>query len=158
MKRFFMAIAAISLCMAGFAQKNTEVKVEVQYENTQARLLDVTPNSYVKPLTVELEVAPTPLLDSLTLNLMQVKALEGDPANIRSKIVYEASQKWECDVIVAPTFYITSVPTGYKVKMKGFPAKFKNWKTASKEDYEWIRIEHPITTSQYDQIDAYIRK
>ena len=92
MKRFyFIALFAFIGIMGAQAQKTT-----VKYQDTQARLLDVTSNAYVKPLTVELKVDTSKgrIVDVWPLTKEQVEVeMGGDIANIRSWGVYQSSKK-----------------------------------------------------------------
>lgn len=53
MKKSLVMLTFLGLATGvSYAQKQTTVKIQ----ETQARILDVSPNAYVKPLTVELKV------------------------------------------------------------------------------------------------------
>lgn len=143
------------MCAASYAQKT-----EFRFQDTQARLLDVTSNAYVKPLTVELKVLTTTRVNEIIkLTKQEVEQdMNGDLSNIRSYAVYRASQLHNCDVIVAATFNVRTADGGYEVNIIGYPANFVNWKTATQDDYEWIRMEKTATTSEREKIAAAIRK
>ncbi|MBR1687420.1 MAG: hypothetical protein IJ710_02685 [Prevotella sp.] len=157
MKKILMIIA---LCTAGtvatMAQKTT-----VKFQDTQARLLDVNSNAYVKPLTVELQVLTNKRIsDVIPLTKDQVEIeMKGDLTNIRSFAVYRASQLHDCDVIVAATFNVrtNAAGDGYEVNIIGYPANFVNWKTATQADYEWIKMEKTITTAERTKIAAAVK-
>ena len=122
-------------------------KTNVRMQETQARLLDVTSNAYVKPLTVELQIDKSKgrIKDEWTLT--------------REHAIYMSSQKHNADVIVAATFNVKTNDdgNGYKVTVIGYPATFINWKTAEASDYEWIRMEKTLTTADKDKIAAVIK-
>ena len=146
---------ALVTCTVSFAQKS-----EFRFQATQARLLDVMSNAYVKPLTVELQViSQKRVSEVIKLTKQEVEQdMKGDLENIRSYVVYRASQMHDCDVIVAATFNIRTAGDGYEVNIIGYPANFVNWKTATPEDYEWIKIEKTVTTSERDKIAAAVKK
>lgn len=153
MKKVLLFAVATLFSVAGYAQK------EFKFQDTQARLLDVTSNAYVKPLTVELKVmSDKHVSEVIKLTRQEVEQdMRGDIANIRSFAVYRASQLHDCDVIVAATFNIRTVTDGYEVNIIGYPAVFVNWKTATQADYEWIRMEKTITTNEREKIAAAIK-
>ncbi len=155
MKRTLLVAFALLLCVLGYAQKT-----EFRFQDTQARLLDVTSNAYVKPLTVELKVlTDTRVSEIIKLTKQEVELdMKGELSNIRSYAVYRASQMHNCDVIVAATFNIRTAGDGYEVNIIGYPANFVNWKTATQADYEWIKMEKTVTTSEREKISAAIRK
>lgn len=124
----------------------------VKFENAQARAFDVIPQSYVKPLTVELEVdqkkgritdkweiTPEKLIELVN----EKDNFEVQMQNLRNYAIYMSSQKHQCDVIVAPTFNVASsdVSKGVTVTLIGFTANFKNWKTMDESDFHWINVE-----------------
>ena len=153
MKRFyFIALFAFIGIMGAQAQKDT-----------QARLLDVTSNAYVKPLTVELKVDTSKgrIVDVWPLTKEQVEVeMGGDIANIRSWGVYQSSKKHNVDVIVAATFNFKTDDTRdgfYQLTVVGYPASFVNWATATEADYEWIRMEKVVTTSEREKISAIVK-
>jgi hypothetical protein len=153
MKKVLLFTVAALCSVVAYAQK------EVKFQDTQARLLDVSSNAYVKPLTVELKVmSEKHISEVIKLTAQDVRDMNGDIANIRSFAVYRASRLHDCDVIVAATFNIHSVPEGIEVNIIGYPANFVNWKTASQADYEWIRMEKTITTDEREKIAAAIKR
>lgn len=157
MKKLFLLLLAMS-CMSGYAQKKTAVHVE----QTQARLLDVQTNAYVKPLTVEVKINDKVgrIKDTWHLSKEKVEeAMHGDISNVRSFGIYMSAQKYSADLIVAGTFHLeTDEKTGgYNLTVIGYPANFVNWKTASEQDYEWIRMEKVQTTSDKEKISAIIK-
>lgn len=155
-KTLLLLFMVCMMPLASFAQK-TITKVQ----ETQARLLDVTSNAYVHPLTVELKVdqAKGRIKYPLHLSKEQVEhEMRGDMTNIRSYGVFKACEKYNCDVIVAATFnFRSSDDGGYDLEVVGFPANFINWKTATAADYDWIKLEKVQTTSERDKINAIIK-
>ena len=158
MKRQILTTALLALiCTGAYAQRD---KVKIQ--DTQARLLDVTSNAYVKPLTVELKVDKTKgrIRDEWTLTKEQAEGeMKGDIVNIRSYAVYMSSQKHDADVIVAATFNFRTNDegTGYLITVVGYPATFENWKTADSSDLEWIRMEKTLITNDREKISAVVK-
>ena len=152
----FLTLSVLSICSA-MAQK-----AMVKIQDTQARMLDVTSNGYVKPLTVELKVDDSKgrVRDIWPLTKEQAEVeMKGDIVNIRSYAVYMSSKKHNADVIVAATFNFKTTDNGdgYEIEVVGFHASFINWKTATPTDYEWIRMEKTQTTSERDKIQAIIK-
>ena len=146
MKKFLTFVALTFVAMAVSAQKT------IKFENNQARAFDVVPNSYVKPLTVELKIDETKgrVTDVWEIRPEELIALvnEKDPGdvqmqNLRNYAIFKSSQKHQCDVIVAPVFNIHSddVARGVTVTLIGFCANFANWKTMEDKDVMWINVE-----------------
>lgn len=157
MKKYIILLLTAMMTLTVSAQK-TITKVQ----DTQARLLDVTSNAYVHPLTVELKVdaAKGRVRDVWPLTKEQVEVeMHGDIVNIRSYGVFMSSKKHSADVIVAATFNFRTSDSGqgYELEVVGFPASFVNWKTAVNADYEWIRMEKTQTTGDIDKIKAVIK-
>lgn len=161
MKKWILTALVTFSVMGAYAQKTT-----VKIKDTQARLLDVSSNAYVKPLVVELEVINTDkpdkgrIVDEWVLSKDEVEGMNGDLTNIRSWGVYMSSKKHNVDVIVAATFNFENDennPGFYKLTVIGYPAIFKNWETAKATDYEWIRMEKTITTADREKISAIVK-
>lgn len=146
MKRKLLLLIAAATSMTGYAQK-TVVKTE-SFSDTQARMVEVTAKSYVRPLIVDLVVEKgqnSKLFNhDYTRDEVEV-AMAGNPDNLRSRAIYDASSEWKCDAIVAATFKIELSEDGrfYKVEMKGFPANFdpNSWHPMDEKDYEWLRTD-----------------
>ena len=44
-----------------------------------------------------------------------------------------------------------------QIEVVGYPADFVNWKTATTQDLEWIRMEKTITTTEREKIAAAVK-
>ncbi len=154
-------LLTLLLITSGFSIANAQ-KASVKIHDTQARTVEASPSVYVKPLTVELEVAESgKITDVWPLSTEQVEVqMGGVLANVRSWGLYASCQKWKADVIVAPIFNFRTNDegNGYILTVIGFPANFKNWRTATESDYEWIRLEKTQTTNSRENIQAIIRE
>lgn len=155
------------------AQKNV-----VLYENTQSRVSsESVMNTYVKPLTVEIEVIKglrlaqgTQTADGrVTITYTRdsewvEKTMRGELSEIRSWAVFQACKDCSADVILVPTFSFSNnrdnmgnIIPGYQITIVGFPAKFINWQTATPADYEWIKMEQTQTTDDRENLRAIVR-
>lgn len=160
MRKILMAILlGMIFANPSFAQRTTQV----QYQETQARLLDVSSNAYVKPLTVELKVKDNQRIREIVKipRSFAMVAMKADPSNWRSYAVYEVSRRKSCDVIVAATFNIkydeVAGDQDVQVEVVGYPADFVNWQTATTQDLEWIKMEKTITTAEREKIAAAVK-
>ncbi len=158
MKKFLLIVMILAVFpVFGYAQKTT-----VKIQDTQARIVGINPTAYVNPLTVELQVHPQGRIsDTWPLTIQQVeKDMGGQLDNIRSWALFMSCQKANADVIIAPMFNFKSTDEGdgYTITVVGFPANFVNWHTATKDDYEWMRMEKTQTTAERESIQAAIRK
>jgi hypothetical protein len=156
MKKYVIALITMLLSVGTYAQKTT-----VKFHDTQARALETTTVSHVKPLIVEVEVTPTRISDQWPLSDEDVHAMNGDVTNIRSWATFQSAQKHQADVIVAPMYEIKSLESsggGYVVTVVGFIGKFKNWRSLTNDDYEWIRMENVMKTSDREKVEAIIKK
>lgn len=114
-----------------------------QYRQAQTRMLEPMQEVFVRPLVVDLEIIkeerqtytawPWPV----DVQKMSV----ADVTNAKINALYMCAKSDNADVIVAPTFFIESDKKGkcLMVTVEGYPARYKNWKVATKEeDYQWI--------------------
>ena len=160
MKKVLFTIFSLILCIGAFAQKTTTTAhTEVTYQFTQARKPQVWVEPLVKPLVVEVEVidgATTFWETKLTKYKVETE-LEGKLENIYNYGIFLYTQATKSDMIVAATynFYTNPNRTGehdqYILEIKGFPARFKEWRTARADDYEWMKIP----TVRYNKQDVF---
>ncbi len=132
------------MAMPALSQKQSVVKTQ-SYSNSQARMVEATAKTYVKPLVADMKVIdPTRLVFVKKYPRDVVETgMNGSADNLRARVVYDAAAQYNCDAIVAATFKIELLQQedAYEVEMRGFKANFENWHPLSKDDYEWIRIE-----------------
>ena len=158
MKRIALIVVALAMISTASNAQKTVIKTE-SFSDTQARMLEVTAKSYVRPLVVDLVVkkGQTRMLYTNTYTRDEVEvAMGGSLDNLRSRVIYEATADtaWNCDAVVAPTFMIklSKDQTLYEVEMKGFPANFDtdSWHPLGKnpgkpqdaeEDYRWLELD-----------------
>lgn len=128
----------LAALMLGVAQNAMAQKVD--YRQSQSRMLEPQQQVFVRPLVVDLNVTTTerqkavwPFEGDIT------KMTTQDIYNLKINALYLTAQKMDADVIVAPTFDIRTVKKGIEITVIGFPAKYENWKVATREeDYKWI--------------------
>lgn len=159
MKKIVLTLAALALMAASANAQKTVVRTE-SFSDTQARMLEVTAKSYVKPLVVDLVVAKgqaRKVFKKLYSAKEVVAGMNGNPDNLRSRAVYDATAEWGCDAAVAATFKIELTPDGsaYEVEMKGFPANFdpQSWHPMTKEDFEWLQVDRSLSTAKENDPD-----
>lgn len=151
MKRIvFSFVAFIMVFTLAHAQK-TIIKTE-SFSDTQARMLEVTANSYIRPLVADLivEKGQTRKVFKHKYTKSEVEiAMNGNLDNLRSRAVYDAASEWNCDAVVAATFKIelTEDMLNYEVEMKGFPANFdpQSWHPLAEEDFEWLQVNKEMS-------------
>lgn len=158
MKKSFLLVA-MALCFAYAANAQKTEKVET-YQSTQARALDAEANAYVKPLIVDLKViSRTRIRYKLDLTLDEVAAFRGNEKDIRAYGVFRACKDNDCDVIVGVTFNLKGDnSTGYQLEVVGYPANYDNWRTASQEDFEWIRQDKVLPTGEEEKVKAVVKR
>lgn len=144
MKKILTLVMLLSVALTGFAQST-----KYNFQETQARLLDVTAEAYVKPMKVSLKFKPVTggtngrFQKTYHLNMDEAVAMK-DYANIRSYAVFRACVDNDCDVILAGTFNIHNNGAGVDVTIRGFAADFVDWQEVQPTDYEWIRLKYNI--------------
>jgi len=139
-----MAALAVGI-LPVFAQKTT-----TSYQFTQARKPQVWVEPLVKPLVVEVEIMQgKPTIWKKELSKYKVESeLEGKLENINNYGIFLYTAETGADMIVAATYNFYTNPNRkndedwYVLEIKGFPAKFTNWHTATTDDYEWMRIKY----------------
>lgn len=149
MKRIFLILLLAGLYGLAATDSYAQKTVKFEMQESQARVLDVNPSTYVKPVIAELSVDTSKgrLRDTWTLNADELGAriIKNDDKatlqNLRTYAVYKSSEKANCDVVIAATFDIRITDDGASITIVGYPANFTNWKTGTVADYDWIRYE-----------------
>lgn len=161
MKRLFLFLFTLPLLWIVQGCRVTESTTKFQY--TQARKLDVSPNAYVKPLVAELKVDTEKgrIKDEWSLSKEDVEeALGGDINNIYAYGLFKSSQKHGADEIVAPIFDLKTDeenPDYYKLTIIGYPASFVNWGPVKESDYEWIKLDKCIFSSEINKSPVFVK-
>lgn len=163
MKKIVLLLSAIFMSNMGFAQKTT-IKSE-SFSDTQARMVEVTARSYVRPLIVDMVVAKGQArkVYNKSYNRTEVEvAMGGNLDNLRSRVIYDATTDWNCDAVVAATFKIELNPdgSGYNVEMKGFPGNFdpQSWHPMEQKDFEWFDRTVKFGTVESDREGVVIQR
>lgn len=147
--KFFFK-AALSILIFGTAfNVHAQKTVSFDIRDSQARMLDVYPSTYVKPVIAELKVDTSRgrIRDSwpLTSEELAARTIPNDAnatmQNLRTYSVYKSSEKHNCDVVIAATFDIQITEKGATITIVGYPANFSNWATGTIADYQWINNE-----------------
>ena len=153
MKKFFLLAFCCMIGVSAFAQKKTVTTTtahsETTYQYTQARKPQVWVEPLVKPLVVEVKViedAPTFWKKPLSRHKVDSE-LEGKLENVYNYGIFLYTEDTKSDMIVAATYNFYTNPNRtddadwYILEIKGFPAKFTSWHTATTNDYEWMKIQ-----------------
>ena len=133
------------------------------FKNSQARMVSSDAHLYVRPYTVEIAlmdstrhkwripVSGDEYKSRLSFDNRGDINLEQTQRNMQTYAVYQASvgamptlagKNIECDVILAPLFNMTFDQSGCVIEFTGYPAVYKNWKTATIEEFErWIYFD-----------------
>lgn len=162
MRKFYLMALSLFVCASSFAQKATISKETlVEFEDTQARMLDVQSNAYFKPMVVELDMMPCgKVKKTYEFNSDKLQSFNADPAAIRSWATFLLSEEYDADVIVAATYDINynSLNRAGSVTIVGFPAKFKNWHTMTDNDMNWILMEKNRSITEAEKIKPVVKK
>ena len=159
MKKLILLIALILGCtLESYAQKST-----FQFRDAQSRAGDAVSEVCVKPVVAEVRLlgGETPKRQVFTYKFTREEVeigLKGDLGNVRSWATYKANEDAGSDVIMAATYKVeTNDEGGYTVTVVGFPAVFSKWYTATKDDYEWIRIKKLAPTDEKGVISPVVK-
>lgn len=95
-----------------------------------AKAQDIKPYLLPNPTLVDMDVSNTKVVCEFDINNLNLYTLE----SYKGIAIYRACEKADCDIIVEPQFDITSKGTKVHVKIKGFPANYKNFRPYSPAD------------------------
>jgi hypothetical protein len=146
MKRFLILLVAILAVSAVDAQKTVKIDQSV----SQARKADVSTPVYVQPMIAELKVDQTRgrvrdvwRFTGAFVSYLDNKGQLPDKIyeDLRRESLFKSAEKYQCDVIVAPTYNVHVTESAAEVTVVGYTANFTNWKTGTSADYDWIKFE-----------------
>lgn len=139
MKRILSLLGVVALALPVLAQKG------VDFRQSQARIIEPLQDVYVRPLVVDLEIikediqayGPFTEYGETDVTALTYQLLE----EAKKNAAYRAAITDNADVIVGATFDIRT-PAGGKgieVTVRGYPAKYTNWRKIEPSDYEWLQ-------------------
>lgn len=145
MKKIMLLFAILLACVFESHAQKTVFK----YRNAQTRACNAETQVIVKPTVVDVEIIKEngkdkKISDTWPLSKEEVEiGMNGQLDNIRAWGTYLSAQRHNCDVIMGVTYKVENdeETKGYKVTVVGYPGKFVNWHPATKEDFEWIKIQ-----------------
>ncbi len=134
---------------------------QTQFEQSQSRIIEPKQDVFIKPLVAEIQILNDQVRQDYGPYEYPIKSVESltfeQLENIKARALYRAAKEAQADIIVAATFNARSDEKGQHVivELSGFPGKYVNFRTASKEDgdYEWLWI---TTANPY--MNSYINR
>lgn len=139
MKKVLLSLLFVAMTFTVFAQKNVH-----NITQAQARLIESEFSVLTAPIIGELgEISPNKIIDSLEFYIGNFKdaAREIVPNldDYKRYTIAHYCTKSGFDLIINPLFQVSTNPEGDKLKVivTGFPAKYKKFRPATKED-NWM--------------------
>lgn len=155
MKRLFLPLLVV-FCFAtnSFAQSKVETvqRIEtVKYQESSARNLEPEHLMLLTPLVADLEVSPTKVSHTETEAFKNIivthKAIE-NISGMKKVALSRAARAYNADVMVGTTIDITTNANGcFEITVTGYPAVYKNFRNATKEDLDIIEGGNSIPIS-----------
>ena len=150
MKKIFFFIGAVALICSCSAPKATS------YSYSEYKTISPSQSVYTVPVIADLDVAKESITyaERINKNITTMTDAEVEALASREKevVVANAAKANNADVIVAPTINITTdVNKNLVIVVTGYPAKYKNFRTATEAD-KWIvesaktETEKPVET------------
>ena len=150
MKKFIFFFGAAALICSCSAPKATS------YSYSEYKTISPSQSVYTVPVIADLDVAKESITyaERINKNITTMTDAEVEALASREKevVVANAAKANNADVIVAPTINITTdVNKNLVIVVTGYPAKYKNFRTATEAD-KWIvesaktETEKPVET------------
>lgn len=153
MKKIILSFAILLACVfESYAQKTV-----FKFRDAQARAGNAETEVIVKPTVVDVEIKKDENGKFIKINhpwpLSKEEVeigMEGKLDNIRAWATYLTVQRYDCDVIMGATYKVEDdeETKGYKVTVVGYPGVFTNWHPATKEDFDWIKIQKSTDSNE----------
>ena len=152
---FIMLLLAAT---TAFAQNKTTKEYQMQvvgYDEAITHSVDVVTSAHITPIVADLNVQQTRIThkEVFANNIRQIDVehprSEGSEISyIKNYTLTRAAKKYNADVIVAPTFEVSTSEDNktVTVEVTGYPASYSNFRKATNADLDLI--EHGYTTSR----------
>ncbi len=141
MKRYLVLVVALLLSVGAFAQQRTE---KVEYQESSARTLEPEHQMLLTPHVADLEVSAKRVVytevdafANIPLTPEVLKGISGFKKIALSKAVHAHN----ADVMVGTTIDVITNSKGcLEITITGYPAYYRNFRTATMSDLELIRL------------------
>lgn len=172
-----MFFAASGLFLSSCDSIKTSIKKEVR----SARVLNITTDAHVKPLVVDFEIIPSKEVAQkiVALNAAdktreyqcynetgRVEAkfhitkkymediLKSNRTNIEIWGASKVTRDFHADVLVGALFEYRTYDNSddFELVVIGYPARFKNWRSLTTEDYKWLQPDKFLERHDTKQI------
>lgn len=137
-KPILLLLFLMTLALGAFAQKNVH-----SITQAQARLIESEFSVITAPVIGELgDISPKKIVDSLEFYIGNFRDAQDIVVNLDDYKRYTIAHyctKSGYDLIVNPLFQVSTNPAGDKLKVvvTGFPARYKSFRPATKDD-SWM--------------------
>lgn len=139
MKKLFFTLLLVLLAFVSFAQKNVH-----HITQAQARLIESEFSVMTAPVIGELgDISPNKIIDSVEFYIGNFKDANSEIVpyleDYKRYTIAHYCTKSGYDLIINPLFQVSTNATGDKMKVivTGFPAKYKKFRPATKDD-SWM--------------------
>ncbi len=129
MKKIFFAMlfAAVTLCSCSTLTKSTARYVGIETDINQY------------PTVTDLELSDNPITAEVTWNWSLISFGQQSLADRKMNLIADMLKKHNADVLVEPRYQFTKTSFGpRKLIVTGYPAKYKNFRSASEKDLKAI--------------------
>ena len=171
MKTKHLFMAAMCFAVSGlFLSSCNSVKTSVKKEVRAARILNVTTDAHVKPQVVDFEIIPSaevaariPSLNAadktrkyecynetgrvevtfhITKDFME-DVLKSQRSKVEIWGASKVTRDFHADILVGAIFEYRTCDNSddFELTVIGYPARFKNWRSLTTEDYKWMNPE-----------------
>lgn len=153
MKRWILPLLAIMFFATdAMAQQRVE---KIEYQESSARNLEPEHLMLLTPLIADLEVSPTKVqhteTDAFETIVITREAIKMMP-ELKKIALSRAARAYKADVMVGTTIDVETNANGrLEIIVTGYPAVYKNFRNAEKEDLDIIKYGNSIPLSNNNE-------
>lgn len=161
MKKLLLLLLAVNLAFVGIAQKEQKVI----YQESSTRNLEPDHNMVTTPIVADLKVSPSRITYTETeayklfpLTAENAKIMENLMPDFKRIALSRAARANDADILVGTVVDIITNNNGFlEITVSGYPAKYVNFRNATKEDLDLAR-DAASTTRHQDNVDVIRKK
>ena len=129
------------------------------YSYSEYRTNEPTQGVHAVPVIADLEIAPTRITyaERININITSLTQAELQPIVDAQKetVLFNAIKQQNADIIVAPLIDIqTDSNNRLIITVVGYPATYKNFRNATKDDAWFIPVQKPAQENQATKKDS----
>ena len=135
-------IVAVAIVMTSCVAQNANTTVTYAYQESSVRILEPEQSMLLSPVMADLEVSKYKVTHTereAFVNVSITPAVIENIAEFKKIALSRAAKAHNADVLVGTIIDVATVNKRLEITVSGYPAFYRNFRTATKEDAELVK-------------------